>query len=287
MHPTLSLPWLGIEVPWHPVVLWVTSILAVTCGPFWIQRLEGLDATRVRRAQLTVAVIPVIGARLHFLLNNPYYFSRHPLHAFLPWGGAMHMGGALIGMLVGVPLVARYYRLPMTKLGDGLIPIIGLSVAAARVGCILAGCCYGTRCDLPWSITYPPGSFAFTLQQQAGAIPADAIRSLPVHPAPVYFLLAGLLTTVVALLVNRHKRYDGQVVWVGMIVLFGATAALEAFRAPENHRVFWGPLAQLTWTEIAMTVVGLVGLAVSEVRVRLAAGAVRARAQTALLGADS
>jgi phosphatidylglycerol:prolipoprotein diacylglycerol transferase len=287
MHPTLTLPWLEVAVPWHALTLGITCLVAITLGPYWIQRLEGLDAGRVRRAQLALAIAPIVGARLHFIFNNPAYFSRAPLNAFLPWGGAMHMGGGLIAMLLATPWVARHYRLPLAKLGDGLIPIVALSVAASRIGCLLAGCCYGTPCNFAWCIAYPAESFPFLMHQQAGALASGAATSLHVHPVPIYFLLSALLTTMVALLVNRRKRYDGQVVWVGIIVLFGTTALLEVFRAPENHRVFWGPLGQLTWTEIAMTGVGLVGLAVTEVRARLGARATRASHPAALLGADS
>jgi phosphatidylglycerol:prolipoprotein diacylglycerol transferase len=268
MYPTIDLPWLGMSLPTQQLILWTASAAAILLGPYWIQRLEGLEAWRVRRAQLTLAIIPIAFARLHFILNNPHFFANHPLNALKPWGGAMHMGGALIGIIVGVPLVARYYGLSIAKLGDGLVPIVGVCVVAARIGCLLAGCCYGTPCSYPFCLTYPEGSFAFVMHRQAGLLPEEAHESLAVHPSQLYFLLVALLATLAALWVGRRKRYDGEVVWVGTILLFGGTALLEVFRAPELQRVFWAGVPQLTWTESAMALVGVIGLAVSEVRHR-------------------
>jgi len=268
MYPIVDIPWLGLELRSQQVVLWTASVLAILVGPYWIARLEGLDASRVRRAQLTLALLPFLTGRLHFILNNPSYFSAQPWNALKRWGGAMHMGGALVGILIGAPLVARLYRIPIARFGDGLVPVIAVCVVAARIGCLLGGCCYGSRCDHFWCLTYPVGSAPFVNQQRMGLLPPDAAGSLAVHPSQIYFLLVAVLTTAVALLVNRRKRYDGQVVWVGMIVLFGGTALLEYFRAPENHRVFWAGIPRLAWTEAALALLGVCGLAVSELRHR-------------------
>lgn len=192
------------------------------------------------------------------------------------------MGGALIGLLVGLPIVARYCRLSVPKLCDGTIVVTAVCLAAVRLGCLLGGCCFGTRCERPWAISYPPGSFPFKIHQQTGLIAADAATSLPVHPSQVYFLLAALFTAAVAIAVGNRKRYDGQVFWIGIIVLSAATALLEPFRALENHRVFWAGVPQLVWTELTLAAVGLIGLLVSERRHRRAVAA-RASSSTASL----
>jgi phosphatidylglycerol:prolipoprotein diacylglycerol transferase len=273
MHPTFEIPGVGLAIPSQHLALAVVVLLGVFVGPVWIARLQGLDTSRVRRAELTLALIPFVTGRLHFLFNYPTFFSAHPLAAFLPWGGAIHMSGALIGLLIGVPLVCWWYGLPAAKVGDGLVPIVALQVAIYRVGCFLYGCCFGMPCRYSWCISNPPGSLPYLIHSQSGLIPPDAARSLPVHPEPIYFLAAALLTTALGLAVNRRKRYDGQVVWVGTVVFFGTSALLERFRAPELHRPFWGGIPQLTWTELVLAAVGVLGLLVAEVRARRAAEA--------------
>jgi phosphatidylglycerol:prolipoprotein diacylglycerol transferase len=271
MYDTLTLPALGLTLSTQQLVFWTAVLLGVTLGPIWIARHEGLDVRRLRVAQGLLAFFGLAGARLHFLVNNPHFYDAHPLRAVLPWGGAMHMGGAFIGLFVAAPVVARWYRLPIAKLCDGLIVVTAFAYALTRVACLLGGCCFGSHCDHRWAITYPPGSMPFLTHQQAGLIPADAVASLPVHPAPLYFLLAAVLSGLVAIGVGRRKRYDGQVFWVGLTLLSATAALVEPFRALENHRSFWAGVPQLVWTELALTVVGLLGLTMSEWRHRRAA----------------
>lgn len=268
MHETIHA--FGLTLASQQVVFCTAVVAAVVLGPIWIAHREGLSLGRLRASQLMLGVFALGGARLHFIFNNPHFYGEHPLNAFLPWGG-IHMGGALIGLLVGLPLTARWYRLSVPKLCDGTIVVTAVCLAATRVGCLLGGCCFGTRCERVWAITYPPGSFPYRIHQQAGLIAADAAASLPVHPSQVYFLLAALGTAALCIAVGDRKRYDGQVFWIGIIALSATTALLEPFRALENHRVFWASVPQLVWTELALTAIGLIGLVVSERRHRRAA----------------
>jgi prolipoprotein diacylglyceryltransferase len=265
MHPTLTIPGLGLAASSQQLVFWAAVLGAVTIGPWWIARREGLELSRLRAAQFGLAVVALGGARLHFFLNNPHFYDASPWKNFYPFGG-MHMGGALIGLLIGTPLVARYYRLDIPKLCDGTIVVTGVCLAFVRIGCLLGGCCFGSYCEQVWSIRYPRGSVPFVMQQQAGKIAADATASLPVHPAPIYFALAALFSAAVASYVGRRKRYDGQAFWVGLALLAATAALVEPFRALANHRVFWAGVPQLVWIELAIVATALLGLAVSQWR---------------------
>jgi phosphatidylglycerol:prolipoprotein diacylglycerol transferase len=265
MHPFLTIPWLDVAVRTQPLVFWFGVFAATILGPRWIARREHLDLARVRKAQLWLTLASLAGARLHFLFNNPHFYGDNPLRMLNPIGG-MHVGGALIGVLVATPFIARRYDLDLAKLCDGIIPMAGVCLADARLGCLLGGCCFGTHCDRPWSITYPPGSIAYVMQQQAGSIAADATASLPLHPTPLYFALAALFSAVTSAWIAKHKRYDGQAFWAGLAILTATATLIEPFRALENHYVFWAGVPQLVWTQLAIIAVALTGLAVGEWR---------------------
>lgn len=270
MYDTLTIPWLELALPTQQIVFWTAVLLGTVLGPVWIARREGLDLGRLRAMQGTLALFGLGGARLHFILNSPHFYDAHPWRAITPWGGAMHMSGAFIGLGVGTILAARHYRLPLAKLADGLIVVAAFAYALTRVGCFLGGCCFGALCSRAWAVQYPPGSMPFVVQRQANLIAADATASLPVHPSQLYFMAAAILSGIVAVLIGRRKRYDGQVFWVGLTLLSGTTVLLEPFRALENHRVFWAGVPQLAWTELALTVVGLAGLTIAGLRHRRA-----------------
>ncbi|MDP3447754.1 MAG: prolipoprotein diacylglyceryl transferase, partial [Eubacteriales bacterium] len=68
--------------------------------------------------------------------------------------------GALIGGLGGIAIYALIKKLPFFSLTDYFIPALVIGHAFGRIGCHLAGCCYGMVCDLPISVVFPAGSAA-------------------------------------------------------------------------------------------------------------------------------
>lgn len=78
-------------------------------------------------------------------------------------------------------------RIPFLLLMDTQLPVVLLVMAVQRIGCFLAGCCYGVPTVLPWGVCFPPGSPAEL------AYPGSAV-----HPTQLYYVLtfgslAGLL----------------------------------------------------------------------------------------------
>ena len=276
MYDTLTLSAFGLEISTQQIVFWTVVGLAVVFGPVWMARREGLDVSRLRATQGVLAVAGIAGARLHFLFNNPHFYDAQPLRAVMPWGGGMHMAGALIGLTIGAPLAARWCRVPLAKLADGLIVVTALAYAGTRVACFLGGCCFGTHWDGPWAVRYPAGSLPFKIHQEAGLLGPDAVMSLATHPAQLYFVVAAVLSAGIALAAGRRKHYDGQVFWAGLAALCATTLLVEPFRAPENHRVVWAGIPQLVWTEAAVALFAVVGLAVGGWRHRVASRGVAA-----------
>ncbi|MDH5455786.1 MAG: prolipoprotein diacylglyceryl transferase [Gammaproteobacteria bacterium] len=104
------------------------------------------------------------------------------------------IGAGTIALLV----YSRIARLPFARLLD----VFALPVLAAlmvhRIGCFLAGCCWGDVVSNGFvrGIEYPPGSFAYEQHVDKGLIDPGALSSLPVHAVPLYeaaLLLALLL----------------------------------------------------------------------------------------------
>jgi phosphatidylglycerol---prolipoprotein diacylglyceryl transferase len=159
-------------------------------------------------------------------------------------------------------------RLPVGRFVDGFAPAVGLGIAIARLGCFLHGCCFGRLCPYPWGVSLPADSYVFAMQQEARLLPPDAAAALPVHPLPLYFAAAGLGMTAFLLWARGHKRYDGQLGLL-LLVLYSATSAiLEPLRSDDPTRVYWGPLPQLLWITAGMTVLSVLLLAIAEHRHR-------------------
>jgi phosphatidylglycerol:prolipoprotein diacylglycerol transferase len=153
-------------------------------------------------------------------------------------GGLTYYGGFIGATAVAIPLLRRD-RFPFWKAADYAAIGIPLGLAFGRMGCLLAGCCFGGRCDLPWAMSFPPWSAASEAQHDALLLPSAGMASLPIHPTQVYEAAASLgIAAFCWLWVNPRKRYDGEVfVWFLALYAF-ARFLLEFMRSDARGAVF-------------------------------------------------
>lgn len=97
--------------------------------------------------------------------------------------GGFSSTGALVGGLAAALAVARAVGVPRLRLLDAVVPAGLVAFGVGRVGCFLAGCCYGRPTTLPWGVVVPalgpPARHPTTLYEAAGdlALAAIAIRA--------------------------------------------------------------------------------------------------------------
>jgi phosphatidylglycerol:prolipoprotein diacylglycerol transferase len=94
-----------------------------------------------------------LGAKLFFL----WFSSGHKIYQYLYanyfWlgGGFVFYGGLIFGLAYYI-----YYSLVLKRFDFGksylLLPGLVFGHAIGRIGCVLAGCCFGSLSDLPWAI---------------------------------------------------------------------------------------------------------------------------------------
>lgn len=97
----------------------------------------------------------------------------------------------LIACCLGVVFVySRASKLSFAQLTDVLAVPTLVAIAIQRVGCFLAGCCWGHPVGgdtWRWlGVEFPAGSFAFEQQLADGLIEPGAMTSHPVHATQLY-----------------------------------------------------------------------------------------------------
>jgi phosphatidylglycerol:prolipoprotein diacylglycerol transferase len=264
LHPTLHIPFLGLAVRSHNVMVLAATVVTAGLGYYWAVHTEGLEARRVRWAFLALAVAAFAGGRLHFVLANWSTFAGDPWRILRLSSGALHAPGAIIALGLAVVLLLPLLRLPIGRLADGLAPAAGIGIAVARIGCFLHGCCYGVVCPYPWGVALPSDSYLYMLQLETGQLTNQATHSLPVHPLPLYFATAGLAITAILLWLRPRRSYPGQLGLLLLVLFFASSTLLEPLRSDDPNRVYWGPWPQLLWINAGMTVISVVLLVVAE-----------------------
>lgn len=193
-------------------------------------RHRGLDANRVMDLGIYLIIAALIGAKLMLIAVDARYFAEHPREIFsLVRAGGVFYGG-LLGALVTALVLVRRYQLRIWATADLFAPGIALGHVVGRMGCLLAGCCYGRPTDVPWAITFTNPAAAANVGTPLG---------VPLHPTQIYDAGAELLILVVLLVSERRGRpFDGRTFWLYMLLYGISRFIIEFFRGDDRGVVF-------------------------------------------------
>jgi phosphatidylglycerol:prolipoprotein diacylglycerol transferase len=151
------------------------------------------------------------------------------------WAGGLTYYGGLFGATLVAIVLLRRDRFPFWKAADMAGFSIPVGLAFGRMGCLLAGCCFGQPTNVPWGLSFPPRSPASEAQAKAYILQSARMWSAPVHPTQLYEAAASLLIALVCLyVVLPRKRYDGQVFAVSLALYAIARYAVEMLRADDR-----------------------------------------------------
>ena len=128
------------------------------------------------------------------------------------WAGGLTYYGGFFGATGAAVVLLRRDRFPFWKAADMAGFAIPMGLAFGRMGCLLAGCCFGAPTSLPWGLSFPPHSPASEEQAKEHLLESVRMWSEPVHPTQIYESAASLAIAAFCLFfVLPRKRYDGQV----------------------------------------------------------------------------
>jgi phosphatidylglycerol:prolipoprotein diacylglycerol transferase len=214
----------------------------------------GLDPGRVLDLAFWMTLSGFVGARVLYAIVNAGDYARACVSAggeprtlgeviwdctrvLRVWeGGLVFYGGVAAAALVGFRF-ARAEGWSFASVGDLFAPPLALGHAFGRLGCFLAGCCFGKPSAAGWAAHFPRGSVAFDELAVSGAVALGADVTPGLHPTQLYEAL-GDFTIFAALMVlgPRLLRRRGAT----LLVYLGLYAALrftvEMFRGDAGRR---------------------------------------------------
>lgn len=196
--------------------------------------------THLRASVLSIAIIvsAIIGARiLHILTNISIYQKSPTLMIALDAQGFSLFGAVILASVFGF-IASRAFHFPVLKLGDDMMPAIAVSIAIARIGCFLNGCCFGKVSALPWAVRFPLLSDAHLYQISHGQ--TNLLTSLSVHPIQLYEGFGALLSVLVAFQIQKSVRRPGIAIAVFLAMFSAVRLIIHFFRAfPDSGNGVW------------------------------------------------
>jgi phosphatidylglycerol:prolipoprotein diacylglycerol transferase len=274
-----------IAFPSYFGLLLTGFLFATTLGVLWARRI-GEDPDVIVNLGLTTIIFGTIGARLLHVVADGYFWDYvhlctnpqlvdwpltkteclakaydgvwdaaravcHPKEADCFawakfWSGGLTYYGGLIAAVLSSWYFLRVDKFPFWRAADMAGFVIPIGLAFGRMGCLLAGCCFGTITSSPLGLSFPSNSPASELQWKAHLLATKYAPSLSVHPTQIYESILSLAIAATCLfLVHPRKRYDGQV-FVWFLVLYAvARFVLEIFRSDDRGGLFGLSTSQL------------------------------------------
>lgn len=205
-------------------------------------RTAGLNADIVPDIALLILISAVVGARLLYVLLDLPHFLEHPLEALMFWkGGLVFSGGLVLAVALGWWSMRRRKQ-PILRWCDVAAPAIALGQTIGRLGCLGAGCCYGSPTKLPWGLTFHhPDSLA--------------PLNVPLHPTQLYHSFASLLCFGILMAVRGKLQRPGQRMGLYLVLFPLLRFAIEFFR--DDYRGLAGPLSITQLMAVAFFCIGI------------------------------
>jgi len=178
---------------------------------------DGISLPVMSNICFLMIILGIIGARFVYVITNISYYMKNPLDIIQIWKGGLVFLGGLIFACTFVLWYIKRHGLDFWKIGDILAPCAALGMAIGRIGCFMAGCCYGKPTDYAWAVTFTdPCSLA--------------PLNIPLHPTQIYHSLACLIIFFTLMILRKNKSFEGQV-FLWYLILFSVQRLLiEKFR---------------------------------------------------------
>ena len=150
--------------------------------------------------------------------------------------GFVYYGGFLFGF-IGAYLASRMLKFHLMDYAPAMLPALPLAHAFGRIGCFLAGCCYGRECA--FGISYPAG----------GSAPFG-VSLFPVQ------LLESACLFIICFLLCLYIKKGGKRVLSMYICLYAPVRFLLEFLRGDMHRGIFLCLSTAQWTSVLLLLLG-------------------------------
>lgn len=163
----------GLPVRGYGVMLVVASLTGLAMSVHRARQ-RGLDPDVIFSLAFGMFICGILGARLFYVIEywNDFVAAggvSGALRKALQFTeGGLVVYGSLIGASAAFVLFVLRRKLPLLAMADLIAPSLVAGLALGRIGCLLNGCCYGGVCELPWAVTFPQESPAYSDQAAGG-----------------------------------------------------------------------------------------------------------------------
>lgn len=158
----------------------------------------------------------IVGGKLFLIFEDPSLYLSHPQR--LVSGSGFVFYGSLLTCIPIMLWFFKQHKIPLWPMLDIMAIVTCILHGFGRIGCFMAGCCYGNPTDSIFGI-------AFT----SPVCQAEPLNT-PLHPTQLYESTWIFLILIILLWLKNRKQFDGQLFLLYLMAYAAGRGVLEIFR---------------------------------------------------------
>ncbi len=222
----------------YGLMIGIGVVCAVLLAQFRAKK-KGLNPDTLYSIVLLALIFGFIGAKLLFCIVEIKSILANPL--LILSGDGFVLYGGIIGGIAAVMIYCKIKKISFLQYFDLAAPSIALAQGFGRIGCFLAGCCYGRETDSSFCIIFQNSQYA-----------PNGVRLIPTQ---LISSAGDFLIALVLLLYARGDRKRGKTGGLYLILYSIGRFSVEFLRA--DYRGAVGPLSTSQFISIFILVLGI------------------------------
>jgi len=208
-------------------------------------RRQGIPPETILDLVFGVLVSSIVGVRLFYVLTHAGDF--HPWYrALFIWDGGLTLYGGIILATLTVWWMCRRRNIPFLVIADNFSPGVLLGIGLTRIGCFMAGCCFGLPTNHACGVTFPVGSE-----------PWRQFGSVSIYPSQLFASALGFAGAGLLVLLERWPSRRGAT-FGRFLIYYGVARFVEdTFRYYDRAQVVMLGWSNNQWISVGLVVLGI------------------------------
>jgi phosphatidylglycerol---prolipoprotein diacylglyceryl transferase len=240
MRPVLFQIW-GVKIYGYGAMIALGILTALMLLSYRAKK-RGYNEEKIFDMSILAIVFGVLGGKLLYIITNINNIIESP-SVLKDVGSGFVVYGSILGGLLGVYIYCRMKKWSLLEIVDLVVPSLPLAQGVGRIGCFLAGCCYGRETSLPIGVIFP-------------SVPLSlAPAGVHLVPTQIYSAVFDFALAAFLLWYDKKERKRGRIFSMYLIIYSIGRFFVEFLRADVRGNV--GFLSTSQFISLFIIVLGI------------------------------
>ena len=201
-------------------------------------------------------VCGILGGKILYIITDFEYILENPMLIIKDFGVGFVIYGAIIGGVLAVYTYSKSKKWNTLEVFDLAVPGLALAQGFGRIGCFLAGCCYGAETHTHIGIIFPKDSLAPS--------------GIPLYPTQIMSSVFDFTLAIFLLWYSKRCKKNGRVFAMYLILYSIGRFLVEFLRNDPRGNI--GALSTSQFIAIFTFILGIILYNFDKIKGRMVKG---------------